>query len=126
MAAAPENDPRIYFAAERTFLAWIRTGLALMGVGFAVSRFGLFLRQLLATEVHQSTRQSHYSVLTGAGLVVLGVIINLAATFHHVRLTRQLATGTWMPGRVSRQAVALSLLLALVGIGMAAYLLIVR
>ena len=43
-----EQDPRVYFAAERTFLAWIRTGLALMGIGFAVSRFGLFLRQLSA------------------------------------------------------------------------------
>ena len=40
------DDPRIYFAAERTFLAWIRTGLGLMGVGFAVSRFGLFLREM--------------------------------------------------------------------------------
>ena len=42
----PNEDPRIYFAAERTFLAWIRTGLALMGIGFAVARFGLFLQQL--------------------------------------------------------------------------------
>lgn len=41
-----ERDPRVYFAAEPTFLAWIRTGLALMGVGFAVARFGLFLRGL--------------------------------------------------------------------------------
>ena len=31
-----------YLAAERTFLAWIRTGLALMGFGFVVARFGLF------------------------------------------------------------------------------------
>ena len=44
-----EQDPRIYFAAERTFLAWIRTGLGLMGVGFAVARFGLFLREMSAS-----------------------------------------------------------------------------
>jgi putative membrane protein len=31
-----EPDPRIYFAAERTFLAWLRTGFALMGFGFVV------------------------------------------------------------------------------------------
>ena len=36
MAQLPEQDPRVYFAAERTFLAWIRTGLGLKGVGFAV------------------------------------------------------------------------------------------
>ena len=33
-------DPRIYFAAERTLLAWVRTGLAMMGFGFVVARFG--------------------------------------------------------------------------------------
>lgn len=37
---------RDYLAAERTFLAWIRTGLALMGFGFVVARFGIFLQEL--------------------------------------------------------------------------------
>ena len=41
-----ESDLRIYFAAERTTLAWVRTGLAMMGFGFVVARFGLFLREL--------------------------------------------------------------------------------
>jgi putative membrane protein len=39
-------DLRDYLAAERTFLAWTRPGLALMGFGFVVARFGLFLQQL--------------------------------------------------------------------------------
>ena len=42
------SGPSDYLAAERTFLAWIRTGLALMGFGFVVARFGLFLRMLQA------------------------------------------------------------------------------
>ena len=50
MEQPAEQDPRVYFAAERTFLAWIRTGLGLMGVGFAVSRFGLFLREFTASQ----------------------------------------------------------------------------
>ena len=41
-----EADPRVRLAAERTMLAWIRTGLAMMGFGFVVARFGLFLREL--------------------------------------------------------------------------------
>lgn len=40
------EDPRLYMAAERTVLAWIRTGVALIGFGFIVARFGLFLREL--------------------------------------------------------------------------------
>jgi hypothetical protein len=52
MDRGSEQDPRVYFAAERTFLAWIRTGLGLIGIGFAVSRFGLFFRQLSASESH--------------------------------------------------------------------------
>ncbi len=43
-------DPRIYMAAERTFLAWIRTGIAFMGFGFVVARFGLFLREIAAQQ----------------------------------------------------------------------------
>lgn len=35
-----------YLAAERTLLACIRTGLALMGFGFVIARFGLFLQEL--------------------------------------------------------------------------------
>jgi uncharacterized membrane protein YidH (DUF202 family) len=41
-----DNDPRIYLAAERTLLAWIRTGLAMMGFESVVARVGLFLREL--------------------------------------------------------------------------------
>ncbi len=59
--AVGSDDPRIYFAAERTFLAWIRTGLGLMGVGFAVSRFGLFLREMRASEAHAAVHATGVS-----------------------------------------------------------------
>jgi len=63
------QDPRVYFAAERTFLAWIRTGLGLIGIGFAVSRFGLFFRQLSASESHLPTQATGLSVWSGVALV---------------------------------------------------------
>ena len=121
-----EQDPRVYFAAERTFLAWIRTGLALMGIGFAVSRFGLFLRQISAAESHLSARAPSHSLWSGVGLVTLGVIVNLSAVVRHFQLIRELSTGTWQPGRVSRDAAILGLILAAIGIGMAIYLVLVR
>jgi putative membrane protein len=125
-AKPAEQDPRVYFAAERTFLAWIRTGLGLMGIGFAVSRFGLFLRQLTAAESHLTTRTTGLSLWSGVALVALGVIVNLSAVLRHLQLIHQLNTGTWQPGRVSRDAVILGLLLAAIGIGMAIYLILVR
>jgi putative membrane protein len=123
-----QQDPRVYFAAERTFLAWIRTGLALMGVGFAVSRFGLFLRQITAAESHLPVGRATtgISLWSGVALVALGVIITLGAALRHVQLIHQLTSGTWQPGRVSRDAVLLSLVLAAIGIAMAVYLMLFR
>jgi putative membrane protein len=121
-----EQDPRVYFAAERTFLAWIRTGLGLMGIGFAVSRFGLFLRQVSAVESHLPPHTTGLSLWSGVLLVALGVIVNLSAVLRHFQLIHELSSGTWRPGRVSRDAVILGLLLAAIGIGMAVYLILVR
>jgi putative membrane protein len=126
MPPSPEQDPRVYFAAERTFLAWIRTGLGLMGVGFAVARFGLFLRQLRASETHITQHGTALSVWSGVAIVFLGVVVLVSAIVQHLDLIRELRTGTWRPGRVSRSAVILAGLLAIVGVGMAAYLLILR
>ena len=123
--AGASDDPRIYFAAERTFLAWIRTGLGLMGVGFAVSRFGLFLREMRASDVHSQVQSTGLSVYAGVGLVALGVVVNVSAVAHHIRTVRELRTGTWLPG-VSTNAVILGLLLAALGVGMGVYLLYIR
>jgi len=120
---AGSDDPRIYFAAERTFLAWIRTGLGLMGVGFAVSRFGLFLREMGASEGHAAVHATGVSEYSGVALVAVGVIVNVVATIQHIRTIRELRVGSWIAGRVSTSAVVLALLLAAVGVGMGAYLL---
>jgi putative membrane protein len=115
-----EQDPRVYFAAERTFLAWIRTGLGLMGVGFAVSRFGLFLREVSASASHLPAKTTGLSLWSGVFLVALGVIVTLSA------VVRELRSGEWRAGRVSTDAVILGLVLAALGIAMALYLTLVR
>jgi putative membrane protein len=119
------EDPRVYFAAERTFLAWIRTGLGLIGVGFAVSRFGLFLREMRSSELHSPVHSGGLSVYAGVGLVAMGVVVNVSAVAHHIRTVRQLKSGAWLPG-VSTNAVLLGLLLAVAGVAMGAYLLVLR
>ena len=121
-----EQDPRVYFAAERTFLAWIRTGLGLMGVGFAVSRFSLFLRELGPQPGVLSAHGGSLPRGSGIALVVLGVLVNLSAAWQHLRLIRQLRSGTWQAGRASAVAIVLALILAAGGIGMTVYLALFR
>ena len=119
------QDPRVYLAVERTFLAWIRTGLGLMGVGFAVSRFGLFLRELSASATHLPAHTTGLSVWSGVSLVGLGVVVNISAVIRHFQLIHELNSGTWKAGRLSTGAVVLALVLAGIGIGMTVYLLLV-
>jgi putative membrane protein len=66
------NDPRIYFAAERTLLAWVRTGIAVIALGFVVARFGLFL-SLVPNAAEHTGYSSQLSPLIGAALVIAGV-----------------------------------------------------
>lgn len=67
------QDPRVYLAAERAFLAGIRTGLALMGFGFVVAPFGSFFRELAASHGIAQTDPSAVSPPLRIGLVLLGL-----------------------------------------------------
>lgn len=126
MTGSAEQDPRVYFAAERTFLAWIRTGLGLIGIGFAVSRFSLFLREISGSQAHVSTHATGLSLWSGILLVALGVVVILSSVVRHIQLVRALKAGQWQSGKVSRQGVALGLILAAAGIGMCLYLVVMR
>ncbi len=126
MDSGAEQDPRVYFAAERTFLAWIRTGLGLIGIGFAVSRFSLFLREIGSSASHASMHTTGLSLWSGILLVGLGVVVILSSVIRHVQLVRALKAGTWQAGTVSRQGIVLGLILAAAGIGMCFYLVVVR
>jgi putative membrane protein len=122
---APDDisrDPRVYLAEERTYLAWIRTSLALMAFGFVVARFGLFLRELESLHVGTAAAQSALSLPLGVGLVVLGVLIDILASWNHVRYIRALNQGSLMVGRPSFLAIGLAIILALAGLTIAFYL----
>ena len=115
------SDPRIYFAAERTLLAWLRTGLAVIGLGFVVARFGLFLR--LLDQPHAPSGPSPWSLLIGVFLVLLGAVMVGGAAWQHAQFSRELAPAE----RPQRYWLGFSLLVAVLvsgcGFALAAYLL---
>jgi putative membrane protein len=114
----------VALAEERTLLAWVRTGLALMGFGFVVARFGVFLHEMSAPFPDRvPVPGSGKSVWIGAGLVVLGVTVNVAAAFQHARRLRSLERGELFVPQPTF-GVIVALLLAAIGFGMAVYLMI--
>ena len=118
-----EPDPRVFFAAERTLLAWLRTGLTVMGLGFVVARFGLFLR-LLALQP-QAIFHEHHSVasaILGVLFVLAGAVAVLIATVQHQRFIATLSRLD-LPESYNRSfAIVLSAMVGVLGLLLAAYL----
>jgi putative membrane protein len=121
--AAAEIDSRIYMAAERTFLAWIRTGIALMGFGFVVARFGLFLRELTITETHQPLPSTGFSLSIGIGFIGFGMIVNIVSVVRHRRYIDAIDRNDFRSAFGSTFATCVALLLAVAGLAMTLYLL---
>ena len=75
-------------------LAWIRTGIALMAFGFAIARFGVFLRQVASVGAVPIQLQHNFgSAWVGAILVALGMLANLVATIRYAQIRRAVIRG---------------------------------
>src|SRR5262249_10401497 len=122
MEGTQKADLRDSLAAERTFLAWIRTGLGLTGFGFVVARFGPYLRDFQLGSPAGPEVSHGMSLLFGTALIAIGVVVYLLSAWHHFRLVQELERGGTPPSRPSIQAIAIALFLALLGIDMAIYL----
>jgi putative membrane protein len=123
MTDGAEPDPRVFFAAERTFLAWIRTGLALMGFGFVVARFGLFLNEIAALRGDQPS-PAGFSHWLGVALLGCGVVLTAGAAASHVATVRRLNRGEPYIGRPTWLGLSTAAVLILVGVLATAYLIL--
>jgi putative membrane protein len=84
------DDPRVFFAAERTMLAWQRTAVALIGLGFVIERFSLFMR-LVGGGVPLSAGQVHTSLAFGVLFLVVGALVSTIAAVQFRRFIHELS-----------------------------------
>ncbi|MFB2923226.1 MULTISPECIES: YidH family protein [Aerosakkonema] len=93
---------REHQANERTFLAWLRTSIALIGFGFAIARFGLFLRQL-ESAVTGHNIDSHSAINSqnlGLGLAILGIVLIGFSLWRYNQIFRQIENSDYQPSRL--------------------------
>lgn len=106
------QDPRVFFAAERTLLAWQRTGLVLMAFGFVIERTGLLLQALGDVE------PVHDAVLFWLGLafILIGVVTVMIAAFQFSRFLSSMTVAERPAGYRVGYGIGLNLLVALAGL----------
>lgn len=92
--------PNDYLANERTFLAWTRTAIALMGFGFVIVKFALFIREIsLALGAEVTLPHRGYSTLIGILMVALGAIMEILAFLRYHQINKRLQQGQFFPSK---------------------------
>lgn len=113
------NDPRVLFAAERTLLAWNRTAVGLITLGFVIERFGLFLAAMHLTDV---PGQRDLSFIIGLALIALASVTSLISIVQFRKVVKRLSEQEIPPGYALWCGTAANLALALIGVLLIVYL----
>jgi len=115
------NDPRVFFAAERTLLAWNRTNLALMAFGFVIERFGLFV-QMLVPQLNNELLHGELAFWIGLAFIFLGSIASVTASLQYRKVLRTLKPIEIPEGYGVGSGVYVNLAVAALGAALICYL----
>jgi len=122
---SPDNAARDHMANTRTLLAWLRTAIALIGLGFVVARFGLFLRELGASASNSPNQSSSgVSALVGVGVVLIGVLLVALSMYRFLDAKKQIDHGRFEVKVRVEVAAGIATLAA--GLALAGYLIVNR
>ena len=111
------DDPRVLFAAERTLLAWQRSALALMGFGFAVERFGLFMQFVVNRPAKLADDLSSFWL--GVGLLALSAVVSVVSTIQFRRTIKRLGPQEIPPSYMLDFGPWINVIIALISIALA-------
>ena len=106
------NNTGDHLANERTFLAWVRTAIAMMGFGFILVKFSIFLKQIsLASENHLLSHvQNGQSGLTGVLLVGAGVVVLILSYINYLRIKKQINSNSYVGNNIMLLILAVMLI----------------
>ena len=113
------NDPRVFFAAERTLLAWTRTSVTLMALGFVIERFGLFVHIFMPREGMALERD--VSFWAGVAFILLGAIVAILSVVQYRGVLRTLKPVEIPEGYWVNVGVFTNLVLAVFGLAITFY-----
>lgn len=113
------NDPRVFFAAERTLMAWNRTALGLMAFGFVLERFGLLLHMLRQEPGHAGRDLSFW---LGIAFIALALVVIGLSVVQFRRVLKTLKPAEIPERYCTWSGVAMSLAVVLLGVALTAYL----
>ena len=88
------EDPRLYMAAERTFLAWIRTSISLITFGFVLEKFDYFLKEI-SVVIHERMSSSPHIKGIGISFIIVGILTLLIGVFIFIKSIKDLERGTY-------------------------------
>jgi putative membrane protein len=111
-------------ANERTFLAWVRTAIAIMAFGFLIERFDIFIAVMAAGGRSHTVTSGEHKFASGAGLafILIGVAMIVVSAYRFFRITKEIDNTNTVTDSGALYDFVMAALLALLGLSLFLYL----